>query len=340
MDVTVHSELSREIFDLNNKLKPKVKDVLLEIAKKVLVELEEDIKISDIVLTGSMANYTYNEASDLDLHIVFDFSQINKDKRLVKKALDCNKYVWNMRHDIFLKNHEVELYYQDIDEPHAATGMYSLVKDEWIKIPTKPDLSKIDIDKNLIVKKIKSYISFIRMMKRELSKDLTNDYAAKLNHKAGRILEKLKQDRKDGLDEEGEFSENNIIFKYLRKNGYVDDLVDIVNVMYDKSFTEKYEYLRAIKKKRHTNATNSGLTRKKHPEFVPDIHRKDPTSFSKLEALKMSQKGRQVLSPSEFNTLRKRYNIDLILPGKFKSLGNTGIRVYFDTKLNRHVMEK
>jgi predicted nucleotidyltransferase len=124
MDVTVHSELSREIFDFNNKLKPKIKDVLLEIAKKVLEELEEDIEISDIVLTGSMANYTYNEASDLDLHIVFDFGQINKDKKLVKKALDCNKYVWNMRHDIFLKNHEVELYYQDINEPHAATGMY------------------------------------------------------------------------------------------------------------------------------------------------------------------------------------------------------------------------
>ena len=35
MDVTVHSELSREIFDLNNKLKPKVKDVLLEIAKNL-----------------------------------------------------------------------------------------------------------------------------------------------------------------------------------------------------------------------------------------------------------------------------------------------------------------
>jgi len=88
------------------------------------------------------------------------------------------------------------------------------------------------------------------------------------------------------------------------------------------------------------NAVRSGITRKKHPEFVPDMHKKDPTSFTKLEALKKQQRGKIVLSPSEFKKLKNRYNIDLLLPNQFKMLGNTGIKIYFDYKLNRHIMEK
>jgi predicted nucleotidyltransferase len=336
MEVSIHSNLNPLIFDSEKKLKPQIKNLLLDISRKVLEDLDEKITVKDIVLTGSMANYTYTDQSDLDLHIIFDFKEINDDIKLVKKALDCNKFVWNIRHDIFIKEHEVELYYQDANEPHAATGMYSLMTDGWVKEPSMPSLSEIKVDKQLVVKKIRGYISFIKMLKNEVKRDLTKDYASKLNSKAGRLLTKIKEERKEGLDEEGEFSEKNLVFKYLRNHGYIDELIDITMETYDKALSESIQE----QKMRHMNAVRSGITRKKHPEFVPDMHKLDPKSFTKLEALKKQQKGRLVLSPFEFKELKRRYNIDLIIPGKFKMLGNTGIKVYFDVNLNRHIMEK
>ena len=44
--------------------------------------------IEDIQLTGSLANFNYSDHSDLDVHILLDFANINKDESIVKRALD------------------------------------------------------------------------------------------------------------------------------------------------------------------------------------------------------------------------------------------------------------
>ena len=332
------TELSPGIFDENKKVKSNIREALLEIAKNVIDELETNINVKDIMLTGSLANYNYNEYSDIDLHIVFDFKDINADKELVKKSLDCNKYVWNLRHNIKLGGHEVELYYQDVDEPHTASGMYSLLKNVWL---IEPEKSNPKIDAHTIAKKINNYKKFIKFLEKETSKLVTRTYALKLNKLATSLLEKLKEGRREDLEESGEYSVNNLVFKILRNKKVIDRLKTLIDKTYDKSISESYLMsLKTGPKMRHMHAVGlSGLSRK-NPQFVPDMHKRDPSSFSKLEDLKNNNCGKRVLSPSEYNKLRKRYNIDLVLPGKHKMLGNTGIKVYYDNNLKRFIMEK
>ena len=69
--------------------------------------------ITDIQLTGSLANYNYTEYSDLDVHILSDFTDVNDDANLVKRALDGKRFIWNLRHSIVIRDYEVELYFQD-----------------------------------------------------------------------------------------------------------------------------------------------------------------------------------------------------------------------------------
>ena len=79
-----------------------------------------------------MANYNYTKYSDLDVHILLDFADINSDEDLVRAALDGRRFVWNLRHNISIGGHDVELYFQDMEDPHVASGLYSLLNDEWL----------------------------------------------------------------------------------------------------------------------------------------------------------------------------------------------------------------
>ena len=57
----------------------------------------------------------------------------------------------------------------------------------------------------------------------------------KLSEKAYRIFEELKELRKKGLESSGqEMSNGNIIWKVIRRTGYIDKLWDIINSTYDK----------------------------------------------------------------------------------------------------------
>ena len=61
----------------DGKFDPTIREKLLQIAK----DLYEPINITpdDITLTGSLAGYAYTKYSDLDLHILLDFSKFNED---------------------------------------------------------------------------------------------------------------------------------------------------------------------------------------------------------------------------------------------------------------------
>ena len=109
-----------------------------------------DAKILDVQLTGSLANFNYTDHSDLDTHVILDFSEINEDKELVKKALDGKRFIWNLNHDIFIRDHEVEIYFQDVNEPHVASGLYSLYNNEWI---TEPSHNPPKVDDTAVVNK-------------------------------------------------------------------------------------------------------------------------------------------------------------------------------------------
>jgi predicted nucleotidyltransferase len=212
-----------------------IREKLLQIAEEFYATFKLDIPISDIQLTGSLANYNWTPKSDLDVHVLIDFSKINPDLTLVKKSLDGQRFVWNLRHNIVIRGYDVELYLQDINEPHVASGLFSLLNNEWIRIP-KYDPPQID-EKD-VQSKFDGIVNDIDQLNSEL---LTNDSqidARDLHNHAEKVKSKIMKMRKEGLAERGEFSVENLVFKKLRNEGYIQNLIDLISRSYEKIYNE------------------------------------------------------------------------------------------------------
>ena len=81
--------LNQKFWSEDNKFDPDIRKKLLSITDDFVDNLDlQGVEIDDITLTGSNSNYNYNEYSDLDVHVLIDFKDINEDEDLVKKALD------------------------------------------------------------------------------------------------------------------------------------------------------------------------------------------------------------------------------------------------------------
>ena len=115
-----------------DKLKPDIREQLLEISDAFIEYLGISIDVIDVTFTGSYANFNYTPYSDIDLHIIVDPKSINKDVDLVEEFLKAKRQFWNDRNDIRVLNIEVELYAQDVNEEHASSGVYSVKNNEWI----------------------------------------------------------------------------------------------------------------------------------------------------------------------------------------------------------------
>ena len=176
-------------------------DILKPILKIVDDFVKDDAHISpemveDVQLTGSLANYNYSEYSDLDVHILLDFADINKDEEIVKRALDGKRFIWNLRHDIKFNGHEVELYFQDIHEPHVASGLFSLSGNRWIK---KPKYEKPEVDHEDVVKKAESFKREFDLLDDALDNISDEKEFSLINKRAKKLKEKIMRMRKEGL---------------------------------------------------------------------------------------------------------------------------------------------
>lgn len=214
------------------KMFPKVRKKLLEISNEFSNYLYEDLIVSDIVMTGSLANYNWSDFSDVDLHLLIDFTQFDESQvELFKEMFKLKKTLFNSRHDIKIYNFEVELYAQDDKEVHYSTGMYSVLFDEWLFYPIK---DKVEIDKDTLLSKVNNWTETIdtTIETAENKKDLEEALVL-----VDKIKEKLKTYRAIGLDEKGEFSYENLVFKFLRRNGYIQKLFDFEDEIVDKSLS-------------------------------------------------------------------------------------------------------
>ena len=128
----VKDELNPTIWDnpddpANAVMKEDIRLQLIEIANKFIEFLDYDIFIQDITMTWSLSNYNWSEFSDIDLHIMYDFNESGNEKELYKDLFKLKKTLFNSTHDITVKGYEVELYVQDINEPHISTVVYSVL---------------------------------------------------------------------------------------------------------------------------------------------------------------------------------------------------------------------
>ena len=216
-------------------------DILKPILKIVDDFVKDDAHISpemveDVQLTGSLANYNYSEYSDLDVHILLDFADINKDEEIVKRALDGKRFIWNLRHDIKFNGHEVELYFQDIHEPHVASGLFSLSGNRWIK---KPKYEKPEVDHEDVVKKANSFKKELDLLADVLDNISDEKEFSLINRRAKKLKEKIMRMRKEGLAGKGEFSVENLAFKTLRNDQTIARLNDLIIKSYDLMYSKE-----------------------------------------------------------------------------------------------------
>jgi predicted nucleotidyltransferase len=205
----MHEELHSRIW-VNGKLDLEVRSKLLEIAQKFLEFLKVSQEPVDVVFTGSLANFSYTEHSDLDLHVVVDFDKIDCKKEFISEYMLAKKALWNEQHHITIRGFPIEVYTQDVHEPHYSTGVYSVLYDKWLK---EPSFTEPEVDRRAIKRKVQ-----------ELIYDIDSAIEAESVEKLDQITEKLKRMRKSGLEEHGEYSLENLVFKELRHNGTLEKL--------------------------------------------------------------------------------------------------------------------
>ena len=214
-----------------NKLKLDVLEAALRITYDFFnnLNLNNNIQIKDIILTGSLASYNWSELSDFDLHIILDFNKL-KNRNLFEDYFKEKTRNWNRVHNIFLKGYEVELYIQDSNEPHIASGVYSLMENRWLKQSVS---YRLDIDYTLVKEKA------ARLM--EEIDDAYDLYAEKdyivAKETAETLMAKIKRYRKAGLETGGIYSVENLVFKVLRRNDYLKKLTSIKMLSYDASMS-------------------------------------------------------------------------------------------------------
>jgi hypothetical protein len=218
--IKMNDTLCPMIWESDEKLKPDVRKILLKNAKKFIEFSDvENLKFNDVILTGSMANYNYHEDSDIDVHIILDFSQISENQNFVGDFLKLKKQLWTERLPIQVKGHDVEMYFQNAQEPHYSSGTYSLTKNEWIRKPIK---KIINIDMADVQLKAADIMNIID----ELETEIDGEGILK---KLKQLKNKIKKYRQTGPNDVGEYSTENIVFKILRNAGYLKKMTDMEN---------------------------------------------------------------------------------------------------------------
>ena len=233
----INNTLNNEIWDYDSSVNDKeptinneVKDILFEVSDDFINFLGVDIDVEDITMTGSLSNYNWSSFSDVDLHILVDFGSSNRPKKVLRELFNAKQGIGNSLRDITVYGYEVEIYVQDSEEPHFSSGVYSVLNDEWIVSPNKLETSW---DEKKVLKKSKEWMGIIDGLYRKSNIQSSEEILNLIQ----KVKEKLKKFRKCGLEDGGEFSYENLAFKFLRRNGYLKKLSDLKNKVTDESLS-------------------------------------------------------------------------------------------------------
>jgi predicted nucleotidyltransferase len=219
----LRSELNKNIWTADNELKPEVRQALLDIANSYFKSLDlPGLKVKDIYFTGSLANYGWTDGSDIDLHLIVDYGELG-DIPFLEDYLYLKKKNWLDKHNIKIYGFEVEPFVKDEEAKHEYKAIYSVLNNKWIVEPRK---DKPVIDFETVKDKSASIMNDIDRVLAIKDDDKRFLAAEKLKNKLGGL-------RAIGLNREGEYSNENLIYKTLRRAGYLDKLGDAKDDVFD-----------------------------------------------------------------------------------------------------------
>ena len=213
-----HNELNPTIWKDGN-LRSGLRDGFMKIAQKFYDFLEIDTPILDVILIGSNANYNWTEHSDIDLHVVINYMDVSDNLYMTKNYLHLKKSLWNHEYPLKFKGINIELYAQDVNEDlHSSVGVYSIAHDKWIN---RPDADTVSVDDTIIQQKAQPFVWEIENLKQD---------HPNLDKRIREILLRLRHLRQSGLDAAGEYSVENLAFKYIRNKGLIDRLKELLQL--------------------------------------------------------------------------------------------------------------
>lgn len=216
--IKFHPKLNAKLWD-NNTMRPEVRAKLLEIARVFYKFVGVDLKITDITVTGSNSAYTYTDHSDLDLHLIVEGAPSDEERELY----DAKKGLWNEQHDVLIRGLPVEVYIQGSDDEHHSSGVFSILREQWLTTPSNDEPTIDDV----------SVAQKVRYLTREI-KGAINDSD---RTKADATKTRLAKMRKEGLAETGEWGAENIAYKTLRNKGLIDQLTAHIRHLQDQELS-------------------------------------------------------------------------------------------------------
>ena len=178
-----------------------------------------------IILTGSICNFNWSQYSDIDLHIVVDFDEIDEKTEFVENYLSSKKNDWNNEHSgLEIMGYKVELYVQNLGEMPQSGGIYDLEENDWIQKPNPNDIKSIGLNKFSIKDKAAKIMTIIDDMYDALVSTDDSHKVEVMGDDASYLWKKIKDMRKNSLDKHGESGSGNIVYKILRRTGYLERL--------------------------------------------------------------------------------------------------------------------
>ena len=218
--VEKHATLNSKLFTKEEILKETVRKKMLEIVDEFLDNLREqniEIKVDDILLVGSNANYNYTKDSDIDLHIIANTKNIKYEVDIADALYSAYRTLFNKNLDINIYDIPLELYVETENTPRNSNGVYSVKKDKWEKKPVQEDIP--EYDKEALEKLVTKWEAKCKDLLDKIAADELQD-EKKVVKLIEDIYEKL---RKTGVAK-SEYAIENLAFKELRNKGYLDKL--------------------------------------------------------------------------------------------------------------------
>ena len=221
-------------FWINNKINSRVRLKLMDLADEFYDSLNiKWVKPKDIVLTGSIANYNWSKYSDVDVHILVDYKEVWEKTDFVKDYFDSKKQLWSEEHDTLkIYGFPVEMYVEDSNVKNPNSGIYSLNKNKWIVEPN--DFQDAELNEEFIKNTSAKLMTEIDDIESDLKTEKDNHKLEVLSTKMKKLFDKLVKQRKESLEKHGEMGTYNIIWKVLRRSGYLDKIWEIINNIYNK----------------------------------------------------------------------------------------------------------
>ena len=221
--IEYNTVLNPKLWD-HDKLKPQVQGALLRIAEDFKEFVGIPFKVIDVIIAGGNANYNYTNKSDIDLHLVADYSTVACDRE-VAELFDTKRLLYKRDYDVDIFGIPVELYVEDHRQP-AVSSSYSIPQSKWLKAPKK-DMPQYD--ESELEDMVDRWTSVLQTAVK------TGDLQV-----CRKTVQLLRRYRQTGLQTKlGEFSIPNLVYKSLRNADVLKGIIALIDRLHDQELSLK-----------------------------------------------------------------------------------------------------